>query len=104
VFQTQLHLLGELNEHINYVYVEVWSLMRYLSTFVGVAQQGSLYFAYLLYILVFAWRQGKCSAVLAVLLPSGWLIFCSSMVAQYDFAPWIVLFELCSPFDNLIRN
>jgi hypothetical protein len=65
VFQTQLHLLGELNEHINYVgkgvdkydpvppfyrnivldyiYVEVWSLMRYLSTFVGVAQQGSLY-------------------------------------------------------------
>ena len=68
--------------HVVLDYVEVWSMRWYLSTFVGVAQQGSLYFAYLLHILVFTWRQGHCSAVLAVLLSAGWLIVCSSMVAQ----------------------
>jgi len=68
--------------HIVLDYFEVWSLMRYLSTFVGVAQQGSLYFVYLLYIVVFAWRQGHCNAVLAVLLFAGWLTFCSSMGAS----------------------
>jgi uncharacterized membrane protein len=67
---------------LDYVYVEVWSLMRYLSTFVGVAQQGSLHLAYLLYILVFAWRQGKCNAVLAVLLTPTQQPFLSPVKSQ----------------------